>query len=210
MGGVGGGNVRPPLAGWERGDGELCPARRGRGRFEIWKGLWGDARVRSLACPGLCGEGWQAHSVRRESCDSPSSPEPSAACSKRGRVGRGAAGRRFHFVACGERAGRRTSCAERAVILTAVQSLRLLVRRGACGEIGGGTPLPLWGLWGEAGRRTPCARESCNSDSSPEPAAGLFGGGCAGLEGADLLSVQGTGMSPLLWCGWVSGFRAMT
>ena len=27
-----------------------------------------------------------------------------------------------------------------------------------------------------AGRRTPCARESCDSPSSPEPAAGLFGG----------------------------------
>ena len=27
------------------------------------------------------------------------------------------------------------------------------------------------GLVGMAGRRTPCARESCNSDSSPEPLA---------------------------------------
>ena len=27
------------------------------------------------------------------------------------------------------------------------------------------------GLVTRAGRRTPCARESCNSDSSPEPAA---------------------------------------
>jgi len=54
-------------------------------------------------------------------------------------------------------AGRRTLCAERAVILTAVQSLRLLVRRGrllvgwreygasrsrAWSEITGGTPVP--------------------------------------------------------------------
>ena len=36
----------------------------------------------------------------------------------------------------GERAGRRTPCAERAVILTAVQSLRLHVRRGSGGESG--------------------------------------------------------------------------
>jgi hypothetical protein len=28
------------------------------------------------------GEGWQAHSVRGESCNSDSSPEPSAACSE--------------------------------------------------------------------------------------------------------------------------------
>ena len=28
--------------------------------------------------------GWQAHSVRRESCNSDSSPEPSAACTERG------------------------------------------------------------------------------------------------------------------------------
>jgi len=43
-------------------------------------------------------------------------------------------------------AGRRTPCAERAVMLTAVQSLRLLVRRGAC--------------WEGAGRRTPCAERA--------------------------------------------------
>jgi len=43
------------------------------------------------------------------------------------------------------------------------------------------------GAWSEvAGRRTPCARESCNSDSSPEPAANLFGEGLVrrGLVGA--------------------------
>jgi hypothetical protein len=40
-------------------------------------------------CPGLYGEGWQAHSVRRESCDSPSSPEPAAGLFG-GLVGRGA------------------------------------------------------------------------------------------------------------------------
>jgi hypothetical protein len=34
----------------------------------------------------------------------------------------------------GRGAGRRTPCAGRAVILTAVQSLRLLVRRGLVGE----------------------------------------------------------------------------
>ena len=59
----------------------------------------------------------------------------------------------------GNGAGRRTPCAGRAVILTAVQSLRLLVRRGACGERGwhgdkAGTALLRWlvrreGLWGE-------------------------------------------------------------
>ena len=31
-----------------------------------------------------------------------------------------------------------------------------------------------------AGRRTPCARESCDAPSSPEPSAGLFGGGRVG------------------------------
>ena len=39
---------------------------------------------------GACSEGgWQAHSVRRESCNTDSSPEPSAACSEGGvfRVG---------------------------------------------------------------------------------------------------------------------------
>ena len=37
-------------------------------------------------------------------------------------------------VRVGRWAGRRTRCAERAVILTAVQSLRLLVRRGLVGR----------------------------------------------------------------------------
>jgi hypothetical protein len=57
-------------------------------------GLWGEARVRSLAVPGLLGDN------RRD-----------AGCTL-GLVGR---------------AGWRTPCAERAVILTAVQSLRLAV-----------------------------------------------------------------------------------
>jgi len=48
-------------------------------------------------------------------------------------------------------AGRRTPCAERAVILPAVQSLRR-----SCGE-SGVRSLVVPGLWGEAGRRTPCA-----------------------------------------------------
>jgi hypothetical protein len=38
---------------------------------------------------GLWGGGWQAHSVRRESCNSDSSPEPAAACSERGNPVRG-------------------------------------------------------------------------------------------------------------------------
>jgi hypothetical protein len=35
----------------------------------------------------------------------------------------------------------------------------------------GKMPVSTLGLVGRAGRRTPCARESCNSDSSPEPSA---------------------------------------
>jgi hypothetical protein len=56
----------------------------------VRRGRFGRARVRSLACPGLFGGGlwgetcWQAHSVRGESCNSDSSPEPSAACSEGG------------------------------------------------------------------------------------------------------------------------------
>ena len=51
------------------------------------RGLWGEGRVQSLPVPGLVGEGLlgggaQAHSVRRESCNSDSSPEPAAACSE--------------------------------------------------------------------------------------------------------------------------------
>jgi hypothetical protein len=44
----------------------------------------------------------------------------------------------------GERACRRTPCAERAVILTAVQSLRLLVRRVLVGWV------VRFGQWGSA------------------------------------------------------------
>jgi hypothetical protein len=66
-------------------------------------GLWGEARVRSLAIPGLLGDNrWDAGSTL-------------------GLVGR---------------AGRRTPCAGRAVILTAVQSLRLLVRKEGWGGDG--------------------------------------------------------------------------
>jgi hypothetical protein len=71
--------------------------------------------------------------VRPESCDSPSSPEPAASLFGDGLFGRGL---------WGERAAR-TPCAPRAVILPAVQSLRL-----ACSEtgwLGGG----LWGVGGE-------------------------------------------------------------
>ena len=50
-------------------------------------------------------------------------------------------------------AGRRTPCAGRAVILTAVQSLRLLVRRAACSE---------WAACGERGLLTcGCGAVSC-------------------------------------------------
>jgi hypothetical protein len=65
----------------------------------------------------------------------------------------------------------------RAVILTAVQSLRLRVRRGAGGESGligerrAGAQRSQGACSEGAGRRTSCARESCNSDSSPEPSA---------------------------------------
>jgi hypothetical protein len=55
------------------------------------------------------------------------------------------------------RVGRRTPCAGRAVILTAVQSLRLLVRRGAC-WVARVRSLAIPGAgWERAGRRTPCA-----------------------------------------------------
>jgi hypothetical protein len=37
------------------------------------------SRSRGVLGEGRVGRGWQAHSVRRESCDSPSSPEPAAA-----------------------------------------------------------------------------------------------------------------------------------
>ena len=57
---------------------EARGAREGAKGGACWEGLWGEVRVRSLSCPGLYGEGWQAHFVRRESCDSPSSPEPAA------------------------------------------------------------------------------------------------------------------------------------
>ena len=67
--------------------------------------LWGEARVQSLAIPGLFGDN------RRD------------------------AGSTLGLV---RRSGRRTPCAGRAVILTAVQSLRLLVRWWACWERGGG------------------------------------------------------------------------
>jgi hypothetical protein len=107
---------------------------------------------------------------------------------------------------------------ERAVILPAVQSLRLACWEGtiACwvarvrslaipglyggGWLGGASTEPRVpgactedaelglsaprGLVRRAGRRTPCARESCDSDSSPEPAAGLLGGDDCLLGGA--------------------------
>jgi hypothetical protein len=79
----------------------------------------GRARVRSFACLGLNGGAGRAHSVRPESCDSPSSPEPAASWF-------GGDHRLF-----GERAAR-TPCVLRAVILTAVQSLRLAGSEGAC------------------------------------------------------------------------------
>jgi hypothetical protein len=55
----------------------------------LWVGClvgWGaHAKAR-----GACSEGgWQAHSVRRESCNADSSPEPSAACSEGGVCGQG-------------------------------------------------------------------------------------------------------------------------
>jgi hypothetical protein len=59
---------------------------------------------------GACWDGWQAHSARRESCNSDSSPEPSAACSERGLWGeeRRDAASTLGLVG---RAGRRTPCA---------------------------------------------------------------------------------------------------
>jgi hypothetical protein len=97
------------------------------------KGLWGEGRVRSLACPGLYGEGWQAHSVRRESCDSPSSPEPAAGLFG-GLVGRGASSepRVPGLVRRGLAGALRAR--ERAAILPAVQSLRLASSEGENGE----------------------------------------------------------------------------
>ena len=61
--------------------------------------------------------------------------EVGRACGERGELGLSAPG------ACAERAGRRTPRAGRAVILPAVQSLRLLVRRG--GPLRG----PVLGCW---------------------------------------------------------------
>jgi len=65
------------------------------------------------------------------------------------------------------RAGKRTPCAERAVILPAVQSLRLAGSEGAWSER----------AWSEGWQAHSVRRESCDSPSSPEPAALLFGGG---------------------------------
>ena len=62
------------------------------------------------------------------------------ACGERGEFGASRA------RACTERAGRRTPCAERAVMLPAVQSLRLACTERACGE--------------GARRRTPCAERA--------------------------------------------------
>jgi len=97
-------------------------------------------------------------------------------------------------------AGRRTPCAERAVMLTAVQSLRLLVRRGACWE-GSGRRTPCaeravmltavqslrrarseGARWEGAGRRTPCAERAVIAHSSPEPAAACNGEGRVGSQ----------------------------
>ncbi|RFC50579.1 MAG: hypothetical protein DVB22_001975 [Verrucomicrobia bacterium] len=169
----------------------------------VKEGVWGE-RECGASRARACSEGWQAHSVRRESCNSDSSPEPAAlwfggvlfgerragAQRSQGLVRRGG---QAHFVRRGScdahsstepaallwgereygerragaqrsqglvrRAGRRTPCAGRAVMLTAVQSLRLActegrVRRGASAEPRGA------GLVGRAGRRTPCAERA--------------------------------------------------
>ena len=54
-------------------------------------GPWCDGRGAGMYpyCGGLFGRGWQAHSVRGESCNTDSSPEPSAACSEGGNPVRG-------------------------------------------------------------------------------------------------------------------------
>ena len=66
--------------------------------------------------------------------------------------------------------------------------------RSEKGVLGGDEGVVEWGVrrelvgWGlvrrEAGRRTPCAERAVMAHSSPEPAAGLFGGGDCLLGGA--------------------------
>ena len=107
----------------------------------------------------------------RESCNSDSSPEPSAACSERGVLGGASTEPRDPGLVGRVLAG--ALCArERAVILTAVQSLRLLGRRGRLlvgwREYGASRSRA---CWEGAGRRTSCERESCDAHSSPEPSA---------------------------------------
>jgi hypothetical protein len=123
---------------------------------------WGSAILR-----GLFGKGLWAHSVRRESCNSDSSPEPSAA-GWEGLVGRARSWGSALTGACSEGglqacSARRESCNADSSPEPAAAGWEGLVARtpgwgsalpgacseGASGEISGGTPLPLWGLFGE-------------------------------------------------------------
>jgi hypothetical protein len=119
------------------------------------------------------GRGGKTCSVCRESCDTHSSPEPAALWFGGGRVGRGKR--------------RDATSTLRAVMLTAVQSLRRAGGERSRWESASTEPrVP--GAWSErVCRRTPCARESCNSDSSPEPSAACSEGAGSDCVEGDLV-----------------------
>jgi hypothetical protein len=141
-------------------------------RSEKWEWL-----VRRTTCTegGRVRRAGRAHSVRPESCDSPSSPEPAARWFGEGDCllgGASAEPRDPGIVrrgACSEGGvvgglAARTPCAGRAVMLPAVQSLRRLFGGGE-GLLGGASAEPRDPGLGRRGglvrrvacRRTPCA-----------------------------------------------------
>jgi hypothetical protein len=140
---------------------------------------------------GVFGGGWQACSARRESCDGSQQSRASGALVRRGRDALGGA--------C-----RRTPCAGRAVMAHSSPEPPAGVFGG--GLVGGGRvrrggsqahsvrrescdgsqqsracgALVRRGLVGRACRRTPCAGRAVMAHSSPEPPAGVLGGGLVG------------------------------
>jgi hypothetical protein len=144
-----------------------------------WRG--GRAGARTY----LGGGGWQAHFVRRESCDCSQQSRAFGCLNGGDDCLLGGASTEPRDPGLGRRAGRRTSCAGRAVMAHSSPEPAALLFGGDDCLLGGASTEPRDpGLGRRAGRRTPCAGRAVMAHSSPEPAALLFGGDDCLLGGA--------------------------
>jgi hypothetical protein len=160
-----------------------------------WRG--GRAGARTY----LGGGGWQAHFVRRESCDCSQQSRAFGCLNGGDDCLLGGASTEPRDPGLGRRAGRRTPCAGRAVMAHSSPEPAALLFGGDDCLLGGASTEPRGpGLGRRAGRRTSCAGESCDGSQRVQSLRR------AGGEGAMRVGWREYGASRSR--GWSEGWQA--